>query len=239
MPCSSACKGCCDARAARLRDGIYAFGPRRPGPGTLATLPAPQLQKYVVMNDGVSGTSRSVSPEPVSSGSQRLPDGGSPRPQGRGLGHPDLQSRGAGRQPDPESASTVATAVVSYLPSMKDVAAMALAGKPLRHAASPLLRPVQSLVGLASGVAAGSQPLADAERVLDMIGRLPLDQRFWPLKALAAQVPKLLNEVANQVAERITQAASCLASHEQAALAAAMRGPDNGLQRGFFQTGFF
>jgi hypothetical protein len=116
---------------------------------------------------------------------------------------------------------------------------MALASKALRQAVSPLFLPVQSLIGLAGKVAAHSQPVAEADSVLKQIGQLPLEQRIGPLKALAAQVPKLLRDQADQVAGRITLAASDLTWQERGALQAAMRSPDNGLHSGFAETGFF
>ncbi len=128
--------------------------------------------------------------------------------------------------------------MASYLP-IRDVATLALADKALKDAVSPVLQQVQSVIGRAGNVAASSQPVAEAEGVLKQVGQLPLDQRIGPLKALAAQVPKLRTDQANQVAGRITQAAMGLTPQEHDALQAAMRGPDNGLQRGFAQTGFF
>ena len=133
---------------------------------------------------------------------------------------------------------TAVTAVASYVP-IRDVAALALADKTLKAAVSPVLQLVQSVIGCAGNVAASSQPVAEAERVLGQIGQLPLDQRIGPLKALAAQVPKLQMDQANQVAGRLTQAASGLTRQEHDALQVAMRGPDNGLRRGFAQSGFF
>jgi hypothetical protein len=183
------------------------------------------------MSGGVSSTGRSISPASASSASTGHADASRSRPQTGGLGHSELQSRGARDY-------TVVTAVASYLP-VRDVAALTLVDKSLKAAVSPVLQRVQSLIGLAGNVAASSQPVAEAERVLKQVGKLPLDHRIGPLRALAAQVPKLWTNQANQVAERITQAAAGLAPQEHDALQAAMRGPDNGLQRGFAQTGFF
>jgi hypothetical protein len=125
-----------------------------------------------------------------------------------------------------------------YLP-IRDVAALTLVNKAWKEAVSPVLQHVQSLIRLAGNVTAHSQPVAEAKSVLKEIGLLSLDQRIGPLKALAAQVPKLLPDQANRMAECITQAALDLPWQEYGALQAAMRGPDNCLQRGFAQTGFF
>lgn len=126
-----------------------------------------------------------------------------------------------------------------YVSSPGDLANLSRASKTLRQAANPLLEQVKSFIRRGGEVASSTEPLANAMGLLDLIGKLPSGLRFLPLKALAAQVPKLLNDVADQVAGRIMQAASGLAPHEQDALQAAIRGPDNGLHGGFVQTGFF
>lgn len=188
------------------------------------------------MGDGVSSTGRSVSPASMPSGAPGGPEAGRPTPR---AGHPDLQGRGAGGLPARPLEYAEASVLASYMASTGDLAQLSRTAKPMAKAAGLLLGQVKSLIERAGKVARSPQPLADAKDLLGQIEKLPQGQRFLPLKALAAQVPKLLNEVANPVAKDITQAASAFTPDEQRAVQLAIRGPDNGLQRGFFASGFF
>lgn len=188
------------------------------------------------MGDGVLSAGRSVSPASMPSGAPGRTEAGRSRPR---EGHPDLQGRGAGGLPVRGLEYAEATVPASYMASTGDLAHLSRTAKPMAKAAGLLLGQVKSLVGRAGKVASSPQPLADAKDTLGQIEKLPQGQRFLPLKALAAQVPKLLKEVANPVAQDITRAALVLTPDEQHAVQLARRGPDNGLQRGFFATGFF
>lgn len=189
------------------------------------------------MSDGVSSAGRSGSPVPVSPASAQPSDGDAPAAR-RSLGHPELRSRGsAGGPPDREY--TVFTAVALHALASRDLAVVSMASRACRQAVGHWLQLARSLVDQASGLAGSREPSVVAGRLLDEAARLPVAQRFLPLKALATQVPHLPAGVADQVAARIDAAASGLGPDEQAALRAALRGPDRGLHRGFAQTGFF
>lgn len=99
---------------------------------------------------------------------------------------------------------------------------------------------------LAGDVGSGRQPLADADGLLELVGRLPPSLQFQPLQALAAQVGRLpsgrsqrpdnysMDGVQRYVAAGVAQAASGLPQAQRDALQATMRAPYTELQGGFF-----
>ncbi len=162
---------------------------------------------------------------------------GLPEAQG-GSSHPDLRSRrSAGVAPD--GSHVVASVVACHVHSGRDLARLSMASRALNTAVSPLLQQVRAMAERVGTLPDSAEPLAEARRLLAKDAALRPGPRLLLLRALATHVQRLPADIAVPLVERLITTASSHGTAPRAAVQAAMRRPDHGLDRGSLRTGFF